>query len=151
MLSAPVYISDITIDHVAKEVAHDLRPAPRQMELWGLVEGKDNLEKYRLYQQRKEQLREEALEQGLSVPEEAPYPNLPKSPPYMKIASFSYDIKAANNIQTFTVDEDIQDLGIDFGLVVLMINSNWGLEDFTCLYRLRVHGAPVEPRPLPEL
>ncbi|OJA11589.1 hypothetical protein AZE42_01956, partial [Rhizopogon vesiculosus] len=45
MLVFPTIISDITIDHVAKEVAFDLSTAPREMEVWGQVEGKDNLEK----------------------------------------------------------------------------------------------------------
>lgn len=149
-LAAPVYISDITIDHVAKEVAHDMRPAPRRMEAWGLVEGKTNVEKLKGYMMRKEQERKEAAEQGIALPDDPPYPKtLPRNTPFVRIASFEYNINAPNNIQTFPVFKEIQGLGVDFGIVVLMINDNWGHDAYTCLYRVRVHGQRLEELPQP--
>lgn len=59
---------------------------------------------------------------------------------YLRIATFSYDLYTTHNIQTFPVDEEISRLGIDFGIVILRIKSNWGREEYTCLYRFRVHG-----------
>jgi len=29
---------------------------------------------------------------------------------------------------------------MDFGIVVLRVLVNWGMEAYTCLYRFRVHG-----------
>ncbi|KAH8118002.1 hypothetical protein DFH11DRAFT_1850949 [Phellopilus nigrolimitatus] len=141
-LAAPVRITDFTIDHVPRAVSLDMRPAPRHMEVWGFVEGDDNLEKLREYRERKDAERQQAREKGHPVPDEEPaYPSLlPKNWTYVRIATFMYDVNAPNNIQTFPVSEEVKSLGIDFGLVVLFINSNWGYEDFTCLYRFRVHG-----------
>ncbi|KAJ7247454.1 hypothetical protein C8J57DRAFT_1673692 [Mycena rebaudengoi] len=51
--------------------------------------------------------------------------HLPKHPEYIRITSFWYDIRFPNNIQTFPIDPEIRSLGIDFGVVVLMIKSNW--------------------------
>ncbi|KAJ6593033.1 hypothetical protein B0H19DRAFT_911617, partial [Mycena capillaripes] len=68
---------------------------------------------------------------------------LPKFPEYIRIASFRYDIHSRNNVQTFPVDAEIRSLGIDFGVVVLVINSNWGKDEYTCLYRIRVHGQQI--------
>lgn len=158
MLSMPAYISDITIDHVAKTVATDMRSAPRHMEVWGLVEGEENAAKFRAWKDHREALKEEArivaaLAGGEYVEEEDEYPKtLPRSLPYMRITNFTYNIYASNHIQTFSVPQEIQDLGIDFGVVVLLVKSNWGREDFTCLYRLRVHGERLDgiPAPLPE-
>lgn len=158
MLAMPAHITDVTIDHVAKEVATDMRSAPRQMELWGLVEGGENLAKYKAWETQRATEREEARAAAELLGEEHveledDYPKtLPRSVPYMKIANFTYSIYAPHHIQTFAVPQEIQDLGIDFGVVVLLVKSNWGREDFTCLYRFRVHGERLGgvPEPLPE-
>ncbi|KDQ57114.1 hypothetical protein JAAARDRAFT_35716 [Jaapia argillacea MUCL 33604] len=155
MLSHQTFVSDVTIDHVAKEVAFDMRSAPREMELWGMVEGKDNLAKLRERNlekaRRNEEARQVAEEKGLPFEDiEETYPrSLPTFPPYMRIANFTYDIHSPNNIQTFSVPQEIRDLGIDFGMVVLRVRSNWGMDDYTCLYRLRVHGERMGETPLP--
>ncbi|KAL1949308.1 hypothetical protein VTO73DRAFT_8189 [Trametes versicolor] len=152
-LAAPVYITDVTIDHVAKEVATDMRSAPRQMELWGLVEGQDNVGKYREWKASRAAAREEAESRGEPIPanliDDIVYPrSLPKSPEYVRIANFTYDIHSPDYVQTFPAREDIRELGIDFGVVALLVKSNWGKE-FTCLYRMRIHGEPVGEIPLP--
>ena len=51
------------------------------------------------------------------------------------LASFSYDPSLPSPIQTFPVSPEIVDLGIDVGIVIFRIESNWG-GDFTCLYRV---------------
>lgn len=155
-LAAPAYITDISIDHVAKEIAFDLRSAPREMELWGLVEGRDNIAKVKKWKAEKVKTREERRREAevrgetVSTLEEEDYPRtLPKSPQYIRIASFKYDVHAPNNVQTFPVFEEVRDLGIDFGIAVLRIKSNWGRAELTCLYRLRVHGQRMGEIPLP--
>jgi SUN domain-containing protein 1/2 len=153
VLAAPTYITDVTIDHVAKEVAFDMRSAPKDMELWGMVEGRENIARVKAWQAAKAQLRKEVLARGEELDEnlkEIPYPRtLPKSPQYIRVAKFTYDIHGQHNVQSFQVSQEIRDLGVDFGIVVLRVKSNWGREDFTCLYRLRVHGQRMGETPLP--
>ncbi|KAF8206318.1 hypothetical protein K438DRAFT_1577570 [Mycena galopus ATCC 62051] len=138
-LAAPVYIEDITIDHVAVEAALNERrtSAPREMEVWGLVEGADNLAKLKAWRVERATRREagEVLEEEPLRPK-----TLPKSVEYVRVAAFSYDVRASNNIQTFPAEPELRALGIDFGVVALVVKSNWGHEAFTCLYRFRVHG-----------
>ena len=155
-LSAPVYISHITIDHVAKEVATDMRSAPREMEVWGMVEGKDNIAKVKAWQAAKVAKRAEAKAdaelRGFTFVDEPDikYPSmLPRSPKYIRVASFKYDIYSHNNVQTFPVDEEVRNLGVDFGIVMLDIKNNWGRDEYTCLYRVRVHGEKMGEIPLP--
>lgn len=158
-LSFPAYITDITIDHVAKEVAFDLRTAPRDMEVWGLVEGKENLEKVMAFRAERAAQRAEAIsaaeESGSPLPEEPDedaYPHtLPANQPFIRVASFTYDIEAPSNIQTFAVRQEIQDLGVDFGVVALVIKNNWGKQEYTCLYRFRVHGERLGGTPQPSI
>ncbi|KAI0044926.1 hypothetical protein FA95DRAFT_207587 [Auriscalpium vulgare] len=139
LLAHPVRIDEVAIDHVAQEIAWDMRSAPRKMEVWGLVEGADNLRKVAEW--------EHSRAQKASAEELEPLPEYPKTLPrtakYVRVAQFEYDIAAPDSVQTFPVAQEIKDLGIDFGLVVLRIRSNWGRE-FTCLYRLRVHGQKLE-------
>ncbi|KAI0264452.1 hypothetical protein BC834DRAFT_956783 [Gloeopeniophorella convolvens] len=134
LLAHPVRIEEISIDHVARDVALDMRSAPRKMEVWGVIDGTDNAAKLAAWEASR-------LEAGLEVP--APPKSLPRSATYMRIAEFEYDIDAPNAVQTFPVDEDVRVLGVDFGVVALRVLSNWGKE-FTCLYRFRVHGQKLE-------
>jgi len=151
-----VYISHITIDHVAKEVAHDMRSAPREMEVWGMVEGKDNTAKVKAWQAGKAAKRAEAKAdaelKGIAFVDEPDikYPSgLPRSPKYIRVASFKYDIYSHNTVQTFPVDEEVRNLDVDFGIVMLNIKNNWGRDEYTCLYRIRVHGEKMGEIPLP--
>lgn len=156
-LSFPAYITEITIDHVATEVAFDLRTAPRDMEVWGLVEGEENHEKVIAFRAERATQREEAVraaeESGSPLseePDEDAYPpTLPTNQPFIRLASFTYDIDAPSNIQTFPVRQEIQDLGVDFGIVALVIKNNWGKKEYTCLYRFRVHGERLGGTPQP--
>ena len=85
-----------------------------------------------------------------SLAEDITPPSLiPQKPDYIRVANFTYDIHATEYIQTFPVREEIRELGIDFGVVVLLVKSNWGKEEFTCLYRMRVHGERMGEVPLP--
>ncbi|OCH94412.1 hypothetical protein OBBRIDRAFT_747757 [Obba rivulosa] len=142
-LAEPVRIDAVTVDHVPREVATDMRSAPREMELWGLVEGAENLAALRAWREAREETGEE----------EGPYPGtLPRDAEYVRVADFVYDIHGPRHIQTFPVRPEMEELGLDFGVVVLMVKSNWGKE-FTCLYRLRVHGERpdgVPSFPVPE-
>jgi SUN domain-containing protein 1/2 len=143
-LAHPVIIEEITIDHVAREVAWDMRSAPRSLEVWGLVEGAMNHAKVAAW----EDSRNEA---GLEVPTQPR--SLPRSAKYVRVVQFEYDIHKPNAVQTFPVDEDVRALGLDFGIVALRVLSNWGKE-FTCLYRFRVHGQkfeePLDTSPSPD-
>ena len=157
MLARPVIITEFTIDHAAKEVAHDVRPAPKKMEVWGLVEGKENIRKVEEYHRRREQRYRDlvtiATREGRHPPpKDDPCPDsLPESENYVyiRLSQFTYDLRENNHIQTFSVPQEIQDLGVDIGIVVLFIQSNWGQPEWTCLYRFRVHGLDVDRRPYP--
>ncbi|THV07331.1 hypothetical protein K435DRAFT_772677 [Dendrothele bispora CBS 962.96] len=147
-LATPAYIESISIDHVPNEASFDMRSAPRHMEVWAMVEGRDNVAKFKQWMQEKEARREEIQQNGEEVPPEEEYPrDLPKN--YMRIASFTYNIHNPQYVQNFPVLPEVKELGIDFGIVVLRIMNNWGRDEFTCLYRFRVHGKQMGEIPLP--
>ena len=61
---------------------------------------------------------------------------MPPTPEHLLLSTFEYDTTAANHIQTFPVPRAIQELGIKMGVVIWKFKSNWGSEDYTCLYRV---------------
>lgn len=140
-LAAPTYVEEVSVDHVAKELAFDMRSAPREMEVWGMVEGQDNIARVKEW---KEHGGGEAIVNAIEYPS-----TLPKDPEYIRLANFTYDVGSTRSVQTFPVDEGIRSLGVDFGIVVLRVLSNWGQRDFTCLYRFRVHGQRMPDGPPP--
>lgn len=155
MLARSIIPTEFTIDHAAKEVAFDVRSAPKKMEVWGLVDGAENVKKVADYHRRREQryrdLVTAASREGRTPPPpEDPYPpTLPPDAHYLRLAQFTYDVNAPSHIQTFPVPEEIQNLGVDVGVVVLIIRNNWGEPNWTCLYRFRVHGHDMDRRPYP--
>ncbi|KAK2460315.1 hypothetical protein APHAL10511_007704 [Amanita phalloides] len=136
-LAAPVKVESVSVDHVPKEVAFDIGSAPRDMEVWGLVEGKENVRRVKEWRDAR------SASDSDSYP-----PTLPRQPEYLRLANFTYDVDGASHIQNFPVEDDIKQMGLDFGVVVLMVKSNWGRNDLTCLYRFRVHGTRLERSPV---
>ncbi|QRV89975.1 myosin-4 [Ceratobasidium sp. AG-Ba] len=134
LLSRSVRVDSVTIDHASKDVAYDLKTAPKKFVVWGLVEGDDNLAKLAEY-------RKHAEAQTIG-PEPENTIDLGTSPfkQSIKLTEFEYDINATSHIQTFAVPEAIRAAGIDVGVVIFQILSSHGDPNYTCLYRVRVHG-----------
>ena len=114
-----VRVQAVTLDHVPSNLSLDGQgSAPRDVEVWGLLESPHD--------------------RVQTVPDD-PTP-VPPSPLHVFLGSFTYDAQpGAPPIQTFPV----RDVGVAFRVVQLSVLSNHGLRDFTCLYRVRVHGDPV--------
>lgn len=143
-LKEQIFVSSVSIDHASRDVAYDITPAPKRVRVWGVVDGADNIEKLRAYREEL-QVRKDV---GSLSPEEqdeldAVEPaRLPHELQLLQLTTFSYDVEAATNVQTFPVPERIKSLGIDIGVVIIDIQSNHGNPEYTCLYRARVHGTP---------
>ncbi|ORX39945.1 UNC-like C-terminal-domain-containing protein [Kockovaella imperatae] len=120
LLNSRVVVTDLTVEHAASELALDITTAPKDVQVWGVVEGSENKAKVERY-----------LES---------HPNSDfNTSDQILLGSFTYDPSSPSHIQTFPVEPAVVDLGIDVGIVIFRIQSNWGAE-FTCLYRIRVHG-----------
>lgn len=118
-LSRPVIVTDITVEHVSRHVAHDLKSAPREIEVWA-VDWRE--------------VTPAGIEDGEPVRDHSPF----------LITSFSYELNDENPIQTFPVSKKHLRSDRTVQVVIVKVKSNWGHPDFTCLYRVRVHGRSVE-------
>lgn len=124
-LSQPSFIRDITIVYLASQNGASLpkKFAPHNMQLWGFI---PDLEYFR--QIHKSGL-SSFLSQDISQPESATS---------LLMAHFAYD--QCYESQTFHIPPRIQRLRIPIERVVLMMENNWGEKDFSCFYRIRIHG-----------
>ena len=147
-LTRHVHITSFTIDHASKDVVYDITPAPKHVRVWGVVDGADNLAKLAAHREelsiRKEvgTLNEDEVEE--MEESRPPYSSLPPALEFVRLGKFEYDINASDNVQTFQVPDRIKDLGIDYGVVLFDVRSNWGHPGYTCLYRVRVHGTQFD-------
>ncbi|OSC96424.1 Sad1/UNC-like protein [Trametes coccinea BRFM310] len=129
-----VYPTHITVDHIPTEIAANVGEAPKNMLVWGVIDGKLNRARYLNL---------------LSSDEPIPSADGRFAPPhaggysYVLLSTFQYDLAAPSHVQTFPVDPRIVKSRMYFGIVVFEIVDNWG-SPTTCLYRVRVHGDPVD-------
>lgn len=116
-LSQPLYIHSVTIEHIAKQLGVSLSSAPKDIDIWGL--------------------------RVIRVPPagSARLPWMPgdESPDALYLGSIHYDV---NKKSTQTISIEVH-RKIPFQGVIFRILSNWGNEDYTCIYRVKVGGKPV--------
>ncbi|KAG0173701.1 hypothetical protein DFQ28_003538 [Apophysomyces sp. BC1034] len=116
-LCQPVVVQSITFEHLARQMAINMNSAPKDIEIWGLksVPG--------------------GLFRATTWPWETNDANA------VLLGTFRYDIKRPVPIQTFDLETKHYTI---FKAVLVRVISNWGNDAYTCLYRVRVHGVPVE-------
>lgn len=137
-LARPIHITNVTIEHVHRKVAFDIGSSPKDMELWGIVDGSENIAKFETWKRKR-------LAAGSPVnTDPGDLIRFPERTQQIHLSNFTFDAQADQNIQTFPMDEALNDLGVDFGIVVLLIKTNWGNSRQTCLYRVRIHGQQIQ-------
>jgi hypothetical protein len=125
-LSEPVMVTDISVEHVHREVSKNVGSAPRQWSVYALVT--DDIARSQI----------DTINSGLY--DSLPTVNLPRG--YTLLVRGEYNINDDENrsIQTFPVPNAIRQLNVPVEQVVFAVGSNWGNNEYTCLYRVRVHG-----------
>ncbi|KAI9812368.1 MAG: hypothetical protein M1826_002835 [Phylliscum demangeonii] len=123
-----LYPKAITVEFPPARSTPDALTAPRRIEVYGSVPDLDQWTAAAAAIRSKRP--------GITLPERGPRGWLP-------LARFEYDIRQDNHVQTFPVEFDFERSGAQVVMVSVRILSNWGDEERTCLYRVRVHGNRV--------
>lgn len=152
-LARPAIVTDFTIEHPPASLTFgDFSAAPRDITVWGLVQRHEDREKLARW-------REAEAARAASVDgegEEVDMKPAPPSPHHLHLATFTYEATAHNatssqhpgrrprSVQTFPVSPEAAALSIPVSVVQVRFLSNHGNKDYTCSYRVQVHGVAFQ-------
>lgn len=138
-LARKAVVTDITIEHPASTLTFgDSSSAPREVTISALIERPED--RLRLAEYKKQ--RQANLDAASDDDGSMEMVSTPASSNHLHLASFTYDATSATrgSIQTFPVSAEAQALQIPVSVVQVRVLSNHGEKEYTCLYRVRVHG-----------
>jgi hypothetical protein len=115
----------ITVEHVPRHLSMDSRSAPKHMEVWSpVLDGMSDETK------------------GMTTVDFPDFLAQSSHPPtdaqqrFVFLSEIFYDVLSVDHIQNFPLQQKLSRVPI----IIIVVKSNWGNKNFTCLYRIRVHG-----------
>ncbi|OMP86350.1 Spindle pole body-associated protein sad1 [Diplodia seriata] len=105
----------LLVEHIPRDGTLDIGSAPRGMEVWVEVE-------------------DEGVRAAFPAIEDRPREK------FVRVGSFEYKVDALNHVQAFNLNSELL---TPVNKVVVRVTGTWG-RDWTCLYRLRMNGRPVD-------
>lgn len=123
-----IYPEQIVVEHIIPQASLEPGAAPKEMELWAYVEDFD------VYDEMKK-MSEGMFGTNARV-------KIQQTMGYVRIATWTYNQDSSDNIQAFPVQLDMKDFSTRTDKLIVRAINNWsdGKVDYTCLYRVRVHG-----------
>lgn len=131
--------SDLGVVHIRADQSPDASSAPRRISLWVQLQDEVFDAKFEQISELVDQTRADDGSGRASMG----LPPIPRD--YVKIMTVEYDLGAGEEFQVFPVPLMIKELGLVTSKVIFRTESNWGHEEFTCVYRLRLFGSSADP------
>lgn len=123
-----IYPEQIVVEHIAPTASLEPGAAPKEMELWAYVEDYETYDEFK-------KISTAMFGTNYRVKTQ-------ETMGYVRIATWTYNLESSDNIQAFPVQLDMKDLSTHTDKLIVRALNNWGdgKVDYTCLYRVRVHG-----------
>ncbi len=132
-LSDAILLTDIAIEHVPRENAHDPTTAPKTVEIWARVADGEAFEVF-------EETAAASFIGDASVHQASTRPG----DGFAHLMTVSYNVFSDDGaIQTFSIPLPVRLLNVPVDEVVYRFVSNWGNQEYTCVYRVRALGQKV--------
>jgi hypothetical protein len=132
--SPNVMPSHVVIHHQSSNSTASLANAPRQIIVWGLVDGEANRRAFLQSQ--------DSQHAFISTLAKVPPTPISREGLFLPLADIDFDITAQSLRQAFPLSKNALLWGIDFGVIVVDVRSNWG-SDITSLCTVHVYGHMV--------
>ena len=142
LLPRKIVPTHLVIEHIPHGATLDIGSAPKDVELW--VQIKDPEARVRVMDATMAvpSLAEESLLAARTLPDYGTDTALDKS--WIRVGRWEYDIFAANHVQDLAVPVELDHFQVAVNKVSVRVRRNWGMKDYTCLYRLKLHGLLAE-------
>lgn len=146
-LGTTINPTDIGIVHVRPEQSPNPSSAPRKVSLWIQISDAETRARVRtlvgndLDNSRSSSADHTHKAQNWLLPSSLSSPGVPID--YVKILDAEYQLDGGDEFQVFPVPLSVRNLHLATSKVIFKIDDNWGNEDFTCIYRLRLFGDKV--------
>ncbi|EHL01604.1 putative Spindle pole body-associated protein sad1 [Glarea lozoyensis 74030] len=121
-----IFPDQVVVEHISPSASLEPGAAPREMELYAYIENFDTYDAV----------------SGLSK-EMFGEPDSKLKYHYVKVAEWTYNAElGSNSAQAFNVAIDLKQFSAPTNKLVVRAKNNWGGDsvEYTCLYRIRVHG-----------
>jgi len=145
-LAEPIYPSHITIEHIPKPLAHDYTTAPKTIEFWVRVPDVEKRKDVESAAARAafisgdgEDAESRVMRTNGQQPEVASWQLTKYAGEFVKIHTVEFNLDV-DSVQSFELPVDMINLRIPIDVVAFLIKDNYGNQNFTCVYRMKVHG-----------
>ncbi|MCJ1382295.1 hypothetical protein MMC17_005408 [Xylographa soralifera] len=138
LLPRKIVPTHLVIEHIPEGATLDIGAAPKDVELWVQIEDPEARMRVINAAMTVPTLAEESLLAARTMPVYGAATALDKS--WIRIGRWEYNIHAANHVQSFEVPVELDHFQVAIDKVSVRVRNNWGMKDYTCLYRLKMHG-----------
>ncbi|KAI1007739.1 hypothetical protein K3495_g489 [Podosphaera aphanis] len=128
-----IFPEEVVVEHIPSTLTMEPGSIPKDFELLALIE---------------DPKMESVIENESKrfFPEDS-YGPVKKMKGYVRIAAWVYEANSTSHIQKYEIPLNLKAFGVDTSRLIIRVISNWGGGDvdYTCLYRVRLHGSISQP------
>ena len=135
-LPTPVKVEEIAISHIPPFQTWNIEAAPKDFQVWGLVENSDDHHNVIAWESSRSEV-------GCEVPQPPQSLTQGNNRKYFRLVNSTYDINIGKAKQNFLVEDFSRRLQMSYREIVVIISSNHGAKEFTCMYHVGVMGRYV--------
>ena len=141
LLPKKVAPTELIVEHIDHDATLDIGSAPHHLELWVQIE--DTEQRENVARAANGAISEafcepQAGSKGCATGDYAVKEALDET--WVRIGAWQYNIYTGNNVQSFHVQVALDHFNVPIEKASVRVRSNWGTRDYTCLYRLKLHG-----------